>query len=85
MILRVRPTPTRFPTEILYAPLDITPLRSAPIVGVQADGPPIGPISPNNQKGHPFRGTKHIPKTGAAARFAPQGVHYHVDEIYLLP
>ncbi len=28
--LRVRPTPTRFPTEILPAPMDNTPLHSIP-------------------------------------------------------
>ncbi len=32
MVPQVRPTPTRFPTNILYTPLDNTSLRSLPSV-----------------------------------------------------
>ncbi len=28
MVLRVKPTPTRFPTNSLYTPMDSTPLHS---------------------------------------------------------
>ncbi len=33
MVLRVRPTPTRFPINIYYTPLDNTPMHSKPDVG----------------------------------------------------
>ncbi len=40
MVLRVKPTPTRFPTNSLYTPMDNTPLHSIPSVchpwGVQS-------------------------------------------------
>ncbi len=32
MVLRVKPTPTRFPTNSLYTPMDKTPLHSIPSV-----------------------------------------------------
>ncbi len=38
MVLRVRPTPTRFPTNILYSPVDSTPLLSLPPFVIQELG-----------------------------------------------
>ncbi len=31
MVLRVKPTPTRFPTNSLYTPMDKTPLHSSQV------------------------------------------------------
>ncbi len=37
MILRVRPTPTRFPTKCLYTPVDNIPLHSVSSVWANVD------------------------------------------------
>ncbi len=48
MVLRVKPTPTRFPTNSLYTPMDNTPLHCVPPVGLSLlsalvpDVPPLG-------------------------------------------
>ncbi len=41
MVLRVKPTPTRFPTNVLYTPVDNTSLHSLPYVCATRGAPAV--------------------------------------------